>query len=538
MRLPLFDNPPFNSIPFKLYRKVIVDGMSRHDSVAVFLGPSLPQSQARKILEASYYPPARKGDVYRVMASGVETIVLIDGVFHNTPSVWQRELLDAIEEDFLVFGASSMGALRAAELCTLGMTGHGVVFEWYRDGVIEGDDEVALLHATEEFNYRPFSVPMVTLRYTLARAVADRCLTIEQHDNVLSYLKSLPYPNRSFRAVLHSPALRDAAPEVISRLELYLAEKAVDIKMQDAVGLLRHVKSVCGQKKSVAHGFQSRTTAVSKQQYERVLMTGFHTPHGIVEGAEILRRAQEDKSFVERIRPALSLRRFILEWINQNRLSCPDNVRQAALDNFESNHNSTDFAGWLRKNGLTYPSFTSSLAELISVDWVIMKGPAHFGLDWPSSADSIAESLFAAVPQAFPYPLVLKNLPRAKRIEQTTAAALYENSSYSQYRFISDWADRNGISVDDLCLETESGDEEKHNRVSPEASPSSIQPASSSGVLQRELLLAHRVVERGPEYFGLDWVFELDLLRVLQITDQVERFSSQEDCHRALLINK
>ncbi len=81
---------------------------------------------------------------------GVKTIILIDGVFHNTPSVWQRELLDAMEEGIQVLGASSMGALRAAELHGFGMIGYGTIFEWYRDGLIDGDDEVVLWHEPEE----------------------------------------------------------------------------------------------------------------------------------------------------------------------------------------------------------------------------------------------------------------------------------------------------------------------------------------------------------------------------------------------------
>ena len=113
----------------------------------MFLGPSLARDKARSVLDADYYPPAGKGDVYRIIASGVKTIVLIDGVFHNAPSVWQRELLDAMDEGIRVVGAASMGALRAAELHLFGMIGRGTIFEWYRDGIIEGDDEVALLHA-------------------------------------------------------------------------------------------------------------------------------------------------------------------------------------------------------------------------------------------------------------------------------------------------------------------------------------------------------------------------------------------------------
>ena len=68
---------------------------------------------------------ARKGDIYRVIVSGVKTIILIDGVFHSTPSVWQRELLQAMEEGIRVLGASSMGALRAAELHPFSMIGYG-----------------------------------------------------------------------------------------------------------------------------------------------------------------------------------------------------------------------------------------------------------------------------------------------------------------------------------------------------------------------------------------------------------------------------
>src|ERR1700730_582813 len=115
-------------------------------STAVFLGPSLPGSEAKEILAADYYPPARRGDVYRIVASGIKTIVLIDGVFHSAPSIWPREILDAIAEGIQVLGASSMGALRAAELHEFGMLGYGTIFDWCRKGLIGGDDEVALWH--------------------------------------------------------------------------------------------------------------------------------------------------------------------------------------------------------------------------------------------------------------------------------------------------------------------------------------------------------------------------------------------------------
>src|SRR5262245_58167109 len=114
--------------------------------IAVFLGPSLDLATARSILPANYYPPVRMGDVYRLLTTGVRLIVLLDGVFHAAAPVWPREILAALKAGISVVGASSMGALRAAELAPYGMIGWGTVFQWYMQGQIAGDDEVALLH--------------------------------------------------------------------------------------------------------------------------------------------------------------------------------------------------------------------------------------------------------------------------------------------------------------------------------------------------------------------------------------------------------
>ena len=43
-----------------------------------------------------------------------------------------------------------MGALRAAELHAFGMRGVGRIFEAFRDGELEDDDEVAVVHGPAE----------------------------------------------------------------------------------------------------------------------------------------------------------------------------------------------------------------------------------------------------------------------------------------------------------------------------------------------------------------------------------------------------
>ncbi|MGZ5959233.1 MAG: TfuA-like protein, partial [Myxococcaceae bacterium] len=95
-----------------------------------FLGPSLPAAEARGLGELELRPPARRGDIWRALVRAPRAIALVDGVFEASPSVWHHELRAALDAGVRVFGAASMGALRAAELAAEGMRGVGCVHAW------------------------------------------------------------------------------------------------------------------------------------------------------------------------------------------------------------------------------------------------------------------------------------------------------------------------------------------------------------------------------------------------------------------------
>ena len=63
-----------------------------------------------------------------------------------------------------------MGALRAVELEPFGMIGIGRVFEAYRRGFLEGDDEVAVLHGPAEIGYPTLTEALVNFRASLEQA--------------------------------------------------------------------------------------------------------------------------------------------------------------------------------------------------------------------------------------------------------------------------------------------------------------------------------------------------------------------------------
>lgn len=201
----------------------------------VFLGPTLSRKDAEALLAAEFRPPAGRGDVYRAFRDGFQTIILIDGEFHGRPAVWQREIADVIAEGAAVHGASSIGALRAAELWPFGMVGHGRIFELYRSGSLAADDEVALLYGPAELGYPALSEPLVNLRATVAAATPAVLLPGER-DHIVERLRALPFPERSYDALL-----RMAPADRRETLAGFLEQGRIDVKREDAIMALAAV---------------------------------------------------------------------------------------------------------------------------------------------------------------------------------------------------------------------------------------------------------------------------------------------------------
>src|SRR5258708_125078 len=145
----------------------------------------MPVAEASRLVDATFLPPARQGDVYRAIKRLRPSVVgIVDGFFHQSASVWHREILWAMSEGVHVLGAASMGALRAVELHKYGMRGVGKVFKAYCDGryppyqdAFEDDDEVAIIHGPSEAGYVALSESIVDIRDTLARAAEVGIIT-------------------------------------------------------------------------------------------------------------------------------------------------------------------------------------------------------------------------------------------------------------------------------------------------------------------------------------------------------------------------
>jgi len=218
-------------------------------SVIVFAGPSLSREKALEILpNADVRPPAKQGDLYLATLDKPQIIVLIDGFFESVPAVWHKEILHAMSIGIHVYGSSSMGALRAAELNVFGMVGSGQIYERYASGEYEDDDEVALTHGPAELNYMLVSRAMVDLRHDLAEAHAREILTSTQAEVIEKQLKALWYPERthtqlcSFAQDLLST--QDIASNKLEALRLFLKQHSQSLKELDAIHLLKDIAKI------------------------------------------------------------------------------------------------------------------------------------------------------------------------------------------------------------------------------------------------------------------------------------------------------
>jgi hypothetical protein len=208
--------------------------------VHVFVGPSLAGATRPDTDDFEFHGPVAKGDVHRLVAKRPLAIGIIDGYFERVPAVWHKEILWALAQGVHVFGAASMGALRAAELAPFGMIGVGRIFDDFANGRLTDDDEVTIAHADPSLGYRAISEAMVNVRATLAAAERLGLLEPAAAAELVAYAKRQFYADRSYAALLpRARALLGARDG--ERFARWLQDPAhrVDQKKLDALELLR-----------------------------------------------------------------------------------------------------------------------------------------------------------------------------------------------------------------------------------------------------------------------------------------------------------
>ncbi|MEK1887901.1 MAG: TfuA-like protein [Phyllobacterium sp.] len=176
--------------------------------------------------------PAKCGDITHAVDQGYRVIALVDGRFEDVAAVWHKEILHALSAGATVYGAASMGALRAAECHPFGMIGIGHVFERYAFGGLEDDAAVAQVHAPAEFGYLAFSEAMVTIDATLDTALAAGTIRQDEHELIRSKADAVFFKERTWRRIFD--VIAADIDNAVDRLKPHIR----NIKREDAEALL------------------------------------------------------------------------------------------------------------------------------------------------------------------------------------------------------------------------------------------------------------------------------------------------------------
>lgn len=214
--------------------------------IVIFTGPSLHPCEAATLLNATYLPPIKRGDLTPFLTSKPTKVGIIDGEFYQSLAVTPKEVLALLEAGVAVYGAASMGALRAVELHRYGMIGVGSVFRLFRRGVVNADDEVALVYSSE--TYRALSEPLLNTRFALRAAVRRGILIRAEAAKIVSAVKGLYFPERTRDLVL-SIARKVIGTDRANQLCEFLATDAPDVKGRDARLLVDRIGSDIGRNK-------------------------------------------------------------------------------------------------------------------------------------------------------------------------------------------------------------------------------------------------------------------------------------------------
>ncbi len=210
----------------------------------IFLGPSLSREKARKILDADYRLPAKKGDLLQLILKEVNIVGLVDGYFLQDYPPTPIEVYNLVRKrNVKVFGSSSLGSLRAVELGKYGMIGIGKIFRLFRDGILESDDEVAVTF-TDYTNYK--SEALIDIRYNLFLAQKYNIIDNSTGRSILKVSKQTYFPYRTYEDILDK--CKSKYPEINSKIESfrdYILNNRKSLKERDAVRLLKHIKSIC-----------------------------------------------------------------------------------------------------------------------------------------------------------------------------------------------------------------------------------------------------------------------------------------------------
>jgi hypothetical protein len=329
----------------------------------VFAGPTLSRAEVGELCDAVCLPPAAQGDIFRAAQSRPRVIGIIDGYFEGAPSIWHKEILWAMSQGIHVLGSASMGALRAAELAEFGMLGIGEIFQSYRDGRLQDDDEVAVVHGPAETGYLALSEAMVNIRATLQRAEHEAVVVPATHTVLSRLAKELFYKNRTWDALLDRAAADQVSNAELDVLRRWLPDGRVDVKHADARAMLAAMRDLLATgptPKRTDYTFEWTEMWESATAFSPSIVLDPTDDSGALERTRVLDELRLEGDAFQRARQDAFIRLLALRESDRRGVQAVDGALNKHIKRFRREHGlfqRKDLDRWLAANGISLESF-------------------------------------------------------------------------------------------------------------------------------------------------------------------------------------
>lgn len=251
---------------------------SREAAVA-FVGGSLTKADIQSCAsdDIVFTAPAEQGDVFAAILEGFQTILLFDGYLVQRYALTTFEVLIALLENINVFGAASLGALRALELVNFGMRGSGYVFSFLRSRKVAPYHVVVQTYDADD---RPRTEPLIVIHRFLDVALEEGIISVSDRDNCYLVAERLHFSELSFRRLFCSwERSGSVSSGAALRLREFYAQQgpdAFDIKRQDALGVLQSFREDIRRD---GPDFSARTALAARDVYLERLRAKYPDPH-------------------------------------------------------------------------------------------------------------------------------------------------------------------------------------------------------------------------------------------------------------------
>jgi hypothetical protein len=207
--------------------------------IKIYSGLTLSEQEIRAVLpQAHCAPPIRRFDLAQDVEQGFHVVGIIDGEFFQSFAVTPSEILDALRSGLRVYGAGSMGAMRAAELRVHGMVGCGAIYDRICRERYFQDDHLGVVFDGIEGQA---SLPMVDFIATVDHLVDGTLLPKESASVLIQAYQRLHFTQRRIDALRASLASAGVLDGALAQAVTDLERRTVSLKRLDGLELLARV---------------------------------------------------------------------------------------------------------------------------------------------------------------------------------------------------------------------------------------------------------------------------------------------------------